>query len=109
MAFREISPVEAKEWLASKCPPRLIDVREPEEWDVCRIEGAELIPLSQFTALAARSLTDPDEALLVYCHHGVRSARVTQYLLRQGFTEVVNLGGGIDAWACEVDPAVRRY
>ena len=109
MELREISAAEARQWLASERPPRLIDVREPEEWEICRIEGADLIPLSQFTVLAPARLTDSAEPLLIYCHHGVRSANVAAYLLRQGFTEVVNLGGGIDAWSCEVDPAVPRY
>ena len=109
MPVHEISAAEAKTWLASGEPPRLIDVREPEEWEICRISGAELLPLSQFGALAPGKLTDPAQALLVYCHHGVRSAHVAEYLSRQGFTDVVNLGGGIDAWSREVDPAVPRY
>lgn len=109
MAFREISAVEARQWLNSEKPPRLIDVREQEEWEICRIEGADLLPLSQFGALAPTKLTDPSVPLLIYCHHGMRSARVAEYLTSQGFAEVVNLGGGIDAWSCEVDPSVPRY
>ncbi len=109
MPFHEISAESAKEWLASGEPPRLIDVREPEEWEICRLPLAELLPLSQFQALAAEKLTDPAQPLLIYCHHGVRSAHVAEYLSRQGFTSVVNLGGGIDAWSREVDPTVPRY
>ena len=109
MAIREISAVEAQQWLASERPPRLIDVREPEEWEICRIEGADLLPLSQFLELALSWLTDQSEPLLIYCHHGVRSARAAEYLARQGFAEVVNLGGGIDAWSCAVDSSVPRY
>ena len=109
MTVRELSPEEAQAWLRSERPPRLIDVREQEEWDHCRIAGAELIALSSFGALFPVRLHDPAEPLLIYCHHGVRSARVGEYLARQGFTDVVNLGGGIDAWSCEVDPAVPRY
>lgn len=109
MAFREISAVEAREWLASEKPPRLIDVREQEEWEICRIEGADLLPLSQFLALAPSRLTNLEESLLIYCHHGMRSARAAQYLAQQGFADVVNLAGGIDAWSCQVDPGVPRY
>jgi rhodanese-related sulfurtransferase len=105
----EITVQEAQTLLASPQPPRLIDVREEEEWNFCRIPGAEWLPLSQFGALASSRLTDLHEPLLIYCHHGGRSARVTDALLEQGFTHVTNLAGGVDAWAEEIDPAVPRY
>jgi rhodanese-related sulfurtransferase len=107
--FQEITAEAAKAWLASGEPPRLIDVREPEEWEICRLPSAELLPLSQFQTLAPAQLTDPTQPLLIYCHHGVRSAHVAEYLSKQGFTQVVNLGGGIDAWSREVDPSVPQY
>ncbi|RYD79521.1 MAG: rhodanese [Verrucomicrobiaceae bacterium] len=104
-----MSAEAAKAWLTSGEPPRLIDVREPEEWEICRLPAAELLPMSQFATLVSTQLTDPSQPLLIYCHHGVRSAHVAEYLSRQGFTQVVNLGGGIDAWSREVDPSVTRY
>ncbi|MDQ3621557.1 MAG: rhodanese-like domain-containing protein [Verrucomicrobiota bacterium] len=104
----EISAPEARRLLDSPSPPRLIDVREPEEWELCRIAGAELLPLSQWPAIAEK-LSSPEETLLIQCHHGVRSARVAEFLLRHGFTHVFNLAGGIDAWSREVDPGVPRY
>ena len=109
MPLPEISVTEAKARLASTAPPRLIDVREQDEWDLCHLPGAELIPLSRFGELAAERFTDPAEPLLIYCHHGGRSAQVTAYLLRNGFTDVTNVAGGIDAWSLHVDPSKPRY
>jgi rhodanese-related sulfurtransferase len=109
VAVPEISVREAAALLATAHPPRLIDVRERDEWDICRLPGAELLPLSQFAEMAAEQLTDPAQPLLIYCHHGMRSAQVTAFLLRQGFSSVTNLAGGIDAWSREVDAALPRY
>jgi adenylyltransferase/sulfurtransferase len=109
MSVRELSPGEAQAWLSSERPPRLIDVREQEEWDHCRLAGAELIALSAFGALFPLRLHDPAEPLLIYCHHGMRSRRVADFLAERGFTDVANLTGGIEAWSCQVDPAVPRY
>lgn len=109
MPVREVSPGEARAWLESERPPRLIDVREQDEWDLCHLAGAELLPLSSFGALAPDRLKDPLQPLLIYCHHGVRSRHVADALASQGFSEVANLSGGIDAWSCQVDPALPRY
>ncbi len=109
MAVPEISVAEAKERLAGPNPPRLIDVREADEFEVARIAGAELLPLSQWPAIAGEKLTDLDQPLLIQCHHGGRSARAAEFLLRNGFTNVTNLAGGIDAWSAEIDPAIPRY
>ncbi len=95
--------------LTSATPPRLIDVREPDEWAMAKIADAELLPLSQWPAIAQEKLTNPDEALLIQCHHGGRSAQAAAFLIRAGFTNVHNVAGGIDAWSQEVDPSVPRY
>jgi rhodanese-related sulfurtransferase len=105
----EISVTEAKQRLAGPNPPRLIDVREAVEYTTAHIAGAELLPLSQWPALAAEKLTDPGQSLLIQCHHGGRSARAAEFLLRSGFSDVTNLAGGIDAWSVEIDPSVPRY
>jgi rhodanese-related sulfurtransferase len=105
----EISVAGLAERLVAPAPPRLIDVREADEWEVARIDGAELLPLSQWPAIIQSKLTDPDEPLLILCHHGGRSARATDFLVRQGFSDVTNVAGGIDAWSCEIDPAIPRY
>lgn len=95
--------------LSAPNPPRLIDVREAEEYAIARIEGAELLPLSEWPAIAAEKLTDRTQPLLIQCHHGGRSARAAEFLLRNGYTDVTNLAGGIDAWSVEIDPSVARY
>ena len=105
----EISVTDAANLLAEKNPPRLVDVREPDEWAVAKIPGAELLPLSQWPALALEKLTDQSQPLLIQCHHGGRSARAAAWLLGQGFTDVTNLAGGIDAWSEQVDGSIARY
>ncbi len=105
----EIGPEELKELLDGGQPPRLIDCREDDEWHTCRIEGAQLIPLSQFAELAPARLGDKDQHLVVYCHHGMRSMRATLWLRQQGFQQTQSLRGGIDLWSELVDPAVPRY
>jgi len=75
---------------------RLIDVREPEEWQICRLPGAELIPLSEFTVRAPVELKK-DEQIILYCHHGIRSGNAGNFLLKTGYNKVRHLEGGIDA------------
>jgi rhodanese-related sulfurtransferase len=105
----EISVLELRNLLESGRPPRLIDVREENEWNICSIPGAELCPLSLWPAIVNERLTDRKQALVIQCHHGGRSARAGEYLLRNGFQDVRNLAGGIDAWSVHVDPSVPRY
>jgi rhodanese-related sulfurtransferase len=103
----EISPSEAA-GLLKDGHVRLIDVREPWEFETARIEGSELMPMGDVPARAHQEL-DPDERLVVLCHHGMRSMNVTVWLRNQGFEQAQSLRGGIDAWSAEVDPAVPRY
>jgi len=105
----EITVQEAKRLLDSPQPPRLIDVREADEWEICRVACAEHLPLSQWPELAQQTLSDVDEPLLILCHHGTRSAHAVEFLRRQGFTNVTNVGGGIDAWSVEIEPTLARY
>ncbi|MEO6740799.1 MAG: rhodanese-like domain-containing protein [Chthoniobacteraceae bacterium] len=108
-AVPEISVTDAAKLLGGEKPPRLIDVREEDEWAVAKITGAELLPLTQWPDVALQHLTDKSQPLLMQCHHGARSARAAAWLLSQGFTDVTNLGGGIDAWSALVDESVPRY
>ena len=104
----EISPTDAKARRARE-PDRtiIIDVREPYELEICRVAGAEHIPLRQ---IPERVTSLPrDRHLLILCHSGGRSLRVTQFLRGEGFAAVSNIAGGIDAWAAEVEPGMRRY
>ena len=85
----------------------LVDVREPYEWEICRVENSEHVPMRQ---IPAHVPTLPkDKHLLIICHTGVRSMRVTEFLRAQGFAAVSNVAGGIRAWAEEIDPAMPRY
>ena len=103
----EISPAEAAE-LLSEGKARLIDVREPWEFVTARIEGSVEMPMGDVPARAHQEL-DPDERLVVICHHGLRSMNVTVWLRNQGFEQAQSLRGGIDAWAAEVDATMPRY
>lgn len=108
----EISVTEAKALLEDGNQDfRLVDCREEDEFQHCRIEGAELVPLSRFAELAAsRLLQAPDATpIIVYCHHGMRSMSATQFLRQKGRLRVWSLRGGIDAWSTEIDPTVPRY
>src|SRR5450755_3799701 len=98
--FMKITPTELKARLDRSEKFRLIDVREADEWAVARLPRAELIPLSQFQQLAAQKLS-PEEDIVLYCHHGMRSGRAQGYLKAQGYAHVLNLTGGIDAWAVQ--------
>ncbi len=108
-AVQQISAQDARKLLSGPLPPRLIDVREQREWALARVEGAELLPLSQWPGIVGESLKDPEEALVLICHHGVRSASAASHLITLGFKRVFNLRGGIDAWTREVDPSVPLY
>lgn len=90
---------------------QLVDVREPEEVAIARIEGFGILPLSQFAEWADSIPTrfDPHAETIVMCHHGIRSAQMCQWLSHQGFTNVKNLAGGIDAYSILVDPTIPRY
>jgi rhodanese-related sulfurtransferase len=85
----------------------VLDVREPHELAVAAIEGAVHIPMAQIPHRFGE--LPRDREIVVLCHMGVRSERVTQFLRASGFDRAVNLAGGIDAWSREIDPAVPRY
>lgn len=103
----EITPQELKTRLDGTDRPVLVDVREGWETKLCRLDNALHIPIEEFE-LRAEELNQGDE-IVVYCHHGVRSAAVADYLRRLGFQRVRNLAGGLDAWASTVDRTMRRY
>ena len=85
----------------------LLDVREPHEFSMAKIEGSTLIPLG--TLPASLSQLNPNDEIVALCHKGMRSADAVGFLLQQGFNNVKNLVGGIDAWSVEVDQTVPRY
>ncbi|HYL34960.1 MAG TPA: rhodanese-like domain-containing protein [Bryobacteraceae bacterium] len=88
----------------------LIDVREPGEFQLARLPDAELIPMRSVPAELQRLEALAEEGtLVVYCHHGVRSLNVVNWLREQGVAGCQSLAGGIDRWSCEIDPSVPRY
>lgn len=103
----EVSVEEAHRLLQSDNPPLLIDVREPDEHAHCRIAQAKLIPMASVPERLSE--IPQNRALLVHCHHGGRSLRVTQFLRSKGYKMVTNVKGGIDAWSLKIDPQVPRY
>lgn len=103
----QIYPAEIKKLLDRGEKIVLIDVREPWEHDLCRIEGARLIPLGAL-ASNVRTLTGAD-SVVCYCHHGMRSLDAALWLRGQGIEGAKSLAGGIDRWSLEVDPSVPRY
>ena len=106
--MRELSAVKLQDYLATTTTdPLLLDVREPWEFRICQIEGSQLIPMGQLPA--ALKALDPDRETVVICHHGIRSRQVAMYLDYQGFSQVINLAGGVDAWAREVDLEMDIY
>lgn len=107
MSYGTITPTKFHERRKRGDELLLIDVREPAEYELARVEGARLLPLSRFNEWA-QSL-DPSVETVVMCHHGIRSAQVCAYLAQQGFENVCNLEGGIDLWSHEVDQNVPRY
>lgn len=103
----EITPAEVSRLLKAQSPLRLIDVREQQEHAICQIEGATLIPMQ--TIPQHLQELDDDSRLIVFCHHGVRSLSVVDWLRRQGVESCQSMAGGIDLWSIEVDPSVPRY
>jgi rhodanese-related sulfurtransferase len=103
----EISPQDLKSRFDRNERPVLVDVRDAWETRLCRLDHALHIPMDELE-FRTDELNQEDE-IVVYCHHGVRSAAVADYLRRLGFTRVKNLAGGLDAWAATVDRSMRRY
>jgi rhodanese-related sulfurtransferase len=104
----EISPQEVKQLREKGQPFTLLDVREPWEYQTARIERAKLIPVGDVPSRAHQEL-DPDERIIVVCHHGVRSLNVANWLRQQGFEQAQSMRGGIDQWSRQVDPKVPVY
>lgn len=106
--YRDLTTDQVKAKLDQGESFRFIDVREPEEHAIARIEGAELLPLSR-AAEWIRTL-DPSQEYVFFCHHGHRSAYVAAYVASNlGFARVANMVGGIEEWSLRIDPSVPRY
>ena len=104
----EITPAEVKARIERGEALRLIDVREIPEHRICRIDGAELLPMNSIPQ-HVQELDAEDRPLIVFCHHGVRSLTVVDWLRRQGVENCQSMSGGIDLWSLQIDPSVTRY
>jgi rhodanese-related sulfurtransferase len=104
----EISAEEVKVKLDVKGSLTLLDVREPWEFETAKISGAKLMPMGEVPSRAHQEL-DPEDHIVVVCHHGVRSMNVTVWLRQQGFENAQSMRGGIDAWSRQIDRNVPVY
>ncbi len=106
----EISATEVKQRLDAGEKLHLIDVREPQEFLLAKIEGATLVPMRSVPGELQDLEKKADEGpLVVFCHHGVRSLNVVNWLRGQGLENCTSMAGGIDAWSLSADPSVARY
>lgn len=105
--YESMTPVELSERLALGDRLTVIDVREPLELELAKLPGAKHVPLGTLPDRIGE--LDRDVPVVVVCHHGIRSAAACAWLVREGFSNVTNLSGGIDAWSTDVDPDVPRY
>lgn len=105
----QITPTELAARLkdGSSPAPVLLDVREPSEFNYCAIPGSITMPMA--TVPARQQELEPDAEIVVICHHGGRSMQVAMFLERQGFSRLLNLAGGVDQWAAQVDPSMPQY
>jgi rhodanese-related sulfurtransferase len=103
----EITPGDLKAALDRRQAPLLLDVRQDWETRLCRLPNAVHIPIEEIEVRVEE--LNPQDDIIVYCHQGVRSAAVAEYLRSLGFARVRNLSGGLDAWARTIDPTMRRY
>src|SRR5437660_12597788 len=103
----ELTPAELKARLDERAPVVLLDVRQDWETKLCRLANSVHIPIEEIEGRTEE--LDPESEIVVYCHAGVRSAAVADYLRQLGFKSVKNLAGGVDAWAQTVEPGMCRY
>jgi len=110
-ADMEIEPKAVKAMMDNKKSFKLVDVREPSEFGICKIEGSILVPLGDVKARDRSLLNglDPADEIVTHCHHGVRSLTAAEILKEMGFTNVKSMSGGIDEWSVQVDESVARY
>ncbi len=106
--MQQITPNQLKNFLETTTnPPLLLDVRENWEFQTCHIEGSVHIPMGQIPT-SYRQL-NPQQQVVLVCHHGMRGLQVGQFLEKAGFKSVINLAGGVDAWAREIDQDMPVY
>lgn len=105
----DLSPTEVKKKLDDASPIILVDVREPQEIEICSIDGAKHIPMGEIHERYKEISDNPEAEIIVFCHHGGRSMQVMHQLWGLGYQNCKNMAGGIHAWSLDVDPGVPRY
>lgn len=107
--MQQVRASQLAQWLADSTRPSpiLLDVREPWEYELCHIGGSRHVPM-HLIPVRCNEL-ESDREIVVICHHGARSFQVGMFLENRGFGAIHNLMGGVEAWATEVDPQMRRY
>lgn len=105
----QLTPQELQQRLVQNLPTLLVDVREPWEHQICALPGDVLVPMSELQERHEEIRPQPEQLVVCYCHHGVRSLHAAAFLQMHGLTQVASLRGGIEAWAAELDPQMPRY
>ena len=106
--MKEHSPIEVNDILNNQNnKPIILDVREKWEYDICHIENSTHIPMGKIANVEGE--LSINMKIIVVCHHGIRSRMVAKYLTSKGFSDVINLTGGIDAWSTNIDPSMPKY
>ena len=105
----EISVEDVKAKLDAGEPVKLIDVREAQELAICKLDGAQHIPMMQLFTQMTKPDAEPADEIVVFCHSGIRSFEAAQFLRMQGFENAYSMAGGIDAWALRIEPGMARY
>ena len=104
--FKDLTPLELHEYLEFNSP-LILDVRELWEYEKCHLDNSLLMPMGNIMSMI--DTLNKDKETVVICHHGIRSIQVARYFLSIGFTNIINLKGGLDAWARDVDPSMNTY
>ena len=105
----EIDCLAVKSRLDAGDPFLFLDCREADEYSTAHISGTTLIPMSEIQQRVSELEPHRNSTIIVHCHHGGRSMRVTNWLRQQGFAQAINMAGGIDQWSQQIDPSVPRY
>lgn len=105
----EVTVEDVKRMIDSSEQFVLLDVRQPEEYNIAHIEGATFVPLGELPAALTRLAEHADRPIVTHCHLGMRSLQAAAFLRQQGFEHVKSMAGGIEAWSSRVDPSIPRY
>lgn len=110
MPLSDLRPLELQKHLRSAAEaPLLLDVREPWEFAICHLASSILVPMNSVPAAVTNGKLPKEREIVVICHHGIRSRQVAMYLQHMGYERVINLAGGVQAWAQDIDRDMATY